>query len=153
VRLKFAAMNLKKLARWKTRKRFAPASTAASYILSLINFVACLVTKQDRPFFDRLRPSHMGGSFTQFLPKPPQKSLVKAVTVGIAAKAAFGADVCELRGLATHETGHLLIPANQTVLLKDFGGAACILFDVLHENSPLKICLMILICNFEKLFL
>ena len=55
VRLKFAAMNLKKLARWKTRKRFAPpSSTAYSYILSLINFVACLVMKPDRPFFDRL---------------------------------------------------------------------------------------------------
>ena len=51
VRLKFAAMNLKKLARWKTTKRFAPASSAASYILSLINFVACLVMKPDRPFF------------------------------------------------------------------------------------------------------
>ena len=60
---------------------------------------------------------------------------MKAVTAGIAAKAAFGADVCELRGLATHETGHLLIPANQTILLKDFGGGACILFDVLlHRN-------------------
>ncbi len=48
-------MNLKKLARWKTRKRFAPpSSTAYSYILSLINFVACLVMKPDRPFFDRL---------------------------------------------------------------------------------------------------
>jgi hypothetical protein len=42
VRLKFAAMNLKKLARWKTRKRFAPSSSATSYILSLINFVWCL---------------------------------------------------------------------------------------------------------------
>jgi hypothetical protein len=55
VRLKFAAMNLKKLARWKTRKRFAPSSSATSYILSLINFVACLVMKTDRPLFDRLR--------------------------------------------------------------------------------------------------
>jgi hypothetical protein len=54
VRLKFAAMNLKKLARWKTRKRFAPSSSATSYILSLINFVACLVMKTDRPLFDRL---------------------------------------------------------------------------------------------------
>lgn len=37
VRLKFAAMNLKKLARWKTRKRFAlSSSTATSYILSLL---------------------------------------------------------------------------------------------------------------------
>ena len=55
VRLKFAAMNLKKLARWKARKRFAPSSSATSYILSLINFVACLVMKPDRPLFDRLR--------------------------------------------------------------------------------------------------
>jgi hypothetical protein len=63
VRLKFAAMNLKKLARWKTTKRFAPASsTAYSYILSLINFVACLVMKPDRPFFDRLRRSPFGGA-------------------------------------------------------------------------------------------
>lgn len=54
VRLKFAAMNLKKLATWKTRKRFAPSSTATSYILSLINFTACLVMKPDRPFFDKL---------------------------------------------------------------------------------------------------
>jgi hypothetical protein len=56
VRLKFAAMNLKKLARWKAGKRFAPSSSATSYILSLINFVACLVMKPDRPFFDKLRP-------------------------------------------------------------------------------------------------
>ena len=55
VRLKFAAMNLEKLARWKTRKRFAhSSSTAISYILSLINFVACLVMKPDRHLFDRL---------------------------------------------------------------------------------------------------
>ena len=54
VRLKFAAMNLKKLATWKTRKRFVPSSTATSYILSLINFAACLVMKPDRPFFDKL---------------------------------------------------------------------------------------------------
>ena len=55
VRLKFAAMNLKKLARWKAGKRFAPpSSTPSSYILSLINLVACLVMKPDRPFFDKL---------------------------------------------------------------------------------------------------
>ncbi len=55
VRLKFAAMNLKKLARWKAGKRFAhPCSTPSSYILSLINLVACLVMKPDRPFFDKL---------------------------------------------------------------------------------------------------
>ena len=54
VRLKFATMNLKKLAGWKSRKRFAPSSTAASYILSPINVVACLVMKPDRPFFDKL---------------------------------------------------------------------------------------------------
>ena len=60
VRLKFAAMNLKKLARWKTRKRFAPSSSATSYILSLINFVACLVMKTDRPLFDRLKGAPFG---------------------------------------------------------------------------------------------
>jgi hypothetical protein len=55
VRLKFAAMNLKKLARWKARKRFAPpSSTPSSCILSLINIVACLVMMTDRPFFDKL---------------------------------------------------------------------------------------------------
>ncbi|USF28334.1 IS1182 family transposase ISBcl1 [Firmicutes bacterium ASF500] len=55
VRLKFAAMNLKKLARWKARKRFAPpSSTPSSYILFLINVVACLVMKPDRAFFDKL---------------------------------------------------------------------------------------------------
>ncbi|USF26996.1 IS1182 family transposase ISBcl1 [Firmicutes bacterium ASF500] len=55
VRLKFAAMNLKKLARWKARKRFAPpSSTPSSYILFLINVVACLASLPDRPFFDRL---------------------------------------------------------------------------------------------------
>ena len=54
---KFAAMNLKKLATWKAGKRFAPSSTATSYILSLINFAACLVMKPDRPLFDRLKRS------------------------------------------------------------------------------------------------
>ena len=44
LRLKFAAMNLKKLARWKAGKRFAhPCSTPSSYILSLINLVAYAV--------------------------------------------------------------------------------------------------------------
>ncbi|USF28494.1 hypothetical protein N510_003456 [Firmicutes bacterium ASF500] len=55
VRLKFAAMNLKKLARWKARKRFAPpSSTPSSYILFLINVVPCLASLPDRPFFDKL---------------------------------------------------------------------------------------------------
>ena len=55
VRLKFAAMNLKKLARWKTRIRFAhSSSTATPYILSLINFAVCLLRKPDRPLFDKL---------------------------------------------------------------------------------------------------
>ena len=56
VRLKFATMNLKKLARWKARKPFVPpSSTPSSYILSFINFVACLITKPGRPFFDKLK--------------------------------------------------------------------------------------------------
>ncbi|MDE6994803.1 MAG: hypothetical protein K2P41_10355, partial [Lachnospiraceae bacterium] len=40
--------------RWKAGKRFAPSSSATSYILSLINFVTCLVMKTDRPLFDSL---------------------------------------------------------------------------------------------------
>ena len=55
VRLKFATMNLKKLARWKARKRLAPlSSTPSSYISFLINVVACLVMMTDRPFSDKL---------------------------------------------------------------------------------------------------
>lgn len=64
VRLKFAAMNLKKLARRKTRKRFAlSSSTATLYILSLINFAACLVMKPDRPLFDKLKAALASGFF------------------------------------------------------------------------------------------
>jgi len=61
VRLKFAAMNLKKLARWKARNRFAPSpSIASSCILSLTDFAACLVIKPDRPFFDKQTAAFSG---------------------------------------------------------------------------------------------
>ena len=86
VRLKFAAMNLKKLARWKTRKRCAPSSSATSYILSLINFEACLVMKTDRPLFDRLTAAPNQGrrllsvrSKAYFLEGDGQRAIAKTV--------------------------------------------------------------------------
>ncbi|MEY8317581.1 transposase [Oscillospiraceae bacterium 50-58] len=64
VRLKFAAMNLKKMAKWKARKRFAPSSsTAVSYILSLISFAACLLPSRSGRFSTSKIPLLQGGFF------------------------------------------------------------------------------------------
>ena len=50
VRLKFAAMNLKKLARWKTKRQRSAPFPPLSFYLSILHFAACLVPSRSGRF-------------------------------------------------------------------------------------------------------
>ena len=55
VRLKFAAMNLKKLASWKSRYHASPLFTLLLLIFPHKSFYGLSGMRADRPFFDRLK--------------------------------------------------------------------------------------------------
>lgn len=50
VRLKFAAMKLKKLARWKTKRQRSAPFPPLSLYLSILHFAACLVPSESGRF-------------------------------------------------------------------------------------------------------
>ena len=54
VRLKFAAMNLKKLARWKTRRRFPSLNLPLFFHFLSLYHLRPVWKKPDRPLFDKL---------------------------------------------------------------------------------------------------